>query len=194
MFFYDIDKGLKLRSYEKGKAEITPYTYQELIEKTREIDPARIRESGKEAVEPVEDMEPPVEETAATPQPDREGQDLPYVPVPGQTSVSDLQGVMPDADGISGEDKDIDNVIDGEYRELDENTERTDTKETGAETDGDKECPYTDVEIKNAVSYFDTEYLRMAGMNKDTVKRKNYRIALECIRRCYKMYGTGVCL
>ncbi len=191
MFFYDIDKGLKLRSYEKGKAEITPYTYQEFIEKTRDLDPARVRENGKKVVEFVEDMELPVEEAVATPQPDRDEQDPPYVPVPGQTSVSDLQGVMPDADGISGGDKDIDNVIDGEYRELDENTQRTDTKEAGVKTD--EERPYTDVEIKNALSFFETEYSHMIGLQQNTAKRRNYKIALECIRRCYKMYGTGVC-
>lgn len=191
MFFYDIDKGLKLRSYEKGKAEITPYTYQEFIEKTRDLDPARVRESGKKVVEFVEDMEPPVEEAVATPQPDRKEKDPPYVPVPGQTSVSDLQGVMPDADGIPGGDKDIDNVIDGEYRELDKNTQQKDTKETGVKTD--EECPYTDIEIKNALSFFETEYSHMIGIQQNTAKRRNYKIALECIRRCYKMYGTGVC-
>lgn len=44
VFFYDIERGLKLRSYENGKAEITPYTYRELMEKTREL--ASMEEAG----------------------------------------------------------------------------------------------------------------------------------------------------
>lgn len=183
IFFYDISKGLKLRSYEKGKAAITQYSYRELIEKTKELDLA-----GK---------------TAAVPQSDRqeEAQAGPYIPLPGQTSVSDLQGVMPEAapDNTADVDNDRDNdrdngsVIDGEYRELDAET-AAHGKEAGAE------CPYTDIEIKNAISFFDIEYSRMAGLHQDSTKQRNYKIALECIRRCYSsvaeqadkdMYLTG---
>lgn len=180
MFFYDIDKGLKLRSYEKGKAEITPYTYQELIEKTMKLDITRDQESEKKAY----DKEP-----VATPQPGQgEEQAVPYTPVPGQTSVSDLHGVMPDEtgkdqDNAADEGTDNNNVIDGEYRELDEGTVQEYIK--GPDT-GTEECTYTDIEIRNAISFFDMEYSRMAGLQQDTVKQKNYKIALECICRCYK--------
>ncbi|MDE6055465.1 MAG: hypothetical protein K2G55_17310, partial [Lachnospiraceae bacterium] len=126
-----------------------------------------------------------------------------YTPVPGQTSVSDLQSIMPDEtkdpyqnpmenqDSDTDEASDNDNVIEGEYRELNENTNIASMEE---------ECPYTDIEIKNAISFFDIEYSRMTGLQQDTTKRRNYKIALECIRRCYKsiaeqadsaMYGTG---
>ena len=44
---------------------------------------------------------------------------------------------------------------------------------------------YTNIEIKNAISYFDIEYLSRMGVQQDATKRRNYRIALECIRRCY---------
>lgn len=185
IFFYDVDKGLKLRSYEKGKVAITQYSYRELIEKTKELDLA-----GK---------------PAAVPQSDRqeEEQSGPYIPLPGQTSVSDLQGVMPEAAPESAPapeekpdhtaDVDNDSVIDGEYRELDAEP-AVHGKEAGAE------CPYTDIEIKNAVSFFEIEYSRMAGLHQDSTKQRNYKIALECIRRCYSsvaeqadkdMYLTG---
>ena len=83
--------------------------------------------------------------------------------------------------------------IDGEYRELDAEPAAP-GKEAGAE------CPYTDIEIKNAVSFFEIEYSRMAGLHQDSTKQRNYKIALECIRRCYSsvaeqadkdMYLTG---
>ena len=44
---------------------------------------------------------------------------------------------------------------------------------------------YTNIEIKNAISYFDIEYLSRMGVQQDATKRRNYRIALECICRCY---------
>lgn len=185
IFFYDISKGLKLRSYEKGKAAITQYSYGEMIEKTKELDLA-----GK---------------PAAVPQSDRQEEEQagPYIPLPGQTSVSDLQGVMPvflpestpapEEKPDNTADADNDSVIDGEYRELDAETEAP-GKEAGAE------CPYTDIEIKNAISFFEIEYSRMAGLHQDSTKQRNYKIALECIRRCYSsvaeqadkdMYLTG---
>ncbi|MDE7201518.1 MAG: hypothetical protein K2O91_06310 [Lachnospiraceae bacterium] len=205
IFFYDINKGLKLRSYEKGKAEITAYSYQELLEKTQKLDFARNQGNEKEAPESAENISPPEKEPVATSQSvhEEEEQDASYTPVPGQTSVSDLQSIMPDEtkdpyqnpmenqDSDTDEASDNDNVIEGEYRELNENTNIASMEE---------ECPYTDIEIKNAISFFDIEYSRMTGLQQDTTKRRNYKIALECIRRCYKsiaeqadsaMYGTG---
>ncbi len=204
IFFYNIDRGIKLRSYEKGKAEIVTYTYQDLIDKTRELDPAQCGERAGKKPEPVTDAGRA--EPVATPQPvqGEAGRAEPYTPVPGQTSVSDLQDVMPteQEDGRHEEmqcaaaSPDAGNVIDGEYRELEAGTEGPD-----AEADGG--CPYTDIEIKNAISFFDLEYSRMVGLNQDTAKRRNYRIALECICRCYQsvaeqtdkaMYLAGGCI
>lgn len=201
MFFYDIDRGLKLRSYAKGKAEITQYTYQEFITKTQYLHPVGERVAKK----------PPQNGPVATPQPDWEGEDqpVPYTPVPGQASVSGLQDIMPD--GVpenvpvpeektdSVPDPDNDNVIDGEYRELDTGAEQEESGDI-TEAAATMEEEYTDIEIKNAISFFDLEYTRMAGLGKDPVKRRNYKLALECIRRCYsaiaeqadrEMYGTG---
>ena len=191
IFFYDADKGIKLRSYEKGKAEIISYTYQELIDKTQGMDLVQCQKSAGKEPDPVPDTGMPEAEPVATLQPGQgeEGQAVPYTPVPGQTRVSDLQGVMPAGQEDKGaQDSDvnanIDNVIDGEYRELTGDMEQKETEESDIKTGG--ECPYTDIEIKNAISFFAMEYSRMAGMGQDTAKRRNYKIALECIRTCYQ--------
>lgn len=213
MFFYEFDKGAKLRSYEKGQASITAYTYQEIMEKTQEL---AMEESG--AVLPVEAEE---QETAYEPQaPDEpqtelEEQEAPYTPIPGQTTVDDLEDVMPECEArpaaSPGTDTDAvtagENVVDAEYRELDiesaaesqpEFSERQpDIPEQQPEfsereldipaqqPDAEEACIYTDIEIKNAMSYFDIEYLCRMGVQQDATKCRNYKIALECIRRCY---------
>lgn len=190
IFFYDIDKGIKLRSYAKGKAEIRSYTYRELTDKTRELDPIWFQEGTGKETKTASDTGMPEPGPAAAPQPAQgeDGQAVPYNPVPGQTSVSDLQDVMPpgrESAAVSAERQDstpdTDNVIDGEYRELDEGTGQ----------EGDGEVPegegYTDVEIRNAASFFEMEYTRMAmrGLQMDTVRQRNFKIALECICKCY---------
>lgn len=186
MFFYDFDRGLKLRSYEKGKAEITPYTYQEFVEITRELNPAQNHAGREKRPEAVENTEPEENEPVATPQPEPGEEPAPYVPMPGQNRVEDLAGIMPDrGDAMfspGNNDKagmDNDGVIDGEYREMDAGAARTDAGE-GAER------LYTDTEVRNAINYFDIEYIRMVGLHQDTPKRRHYKIALECIRKCHR--------
>lgn len=188
VFFYDHDRGLKLRSYEKGKAEITPYTYGELVEITRGLDPIQ-SDAGRERMpEPVENAGPVEKEPVATPQSGAGEETVPYAPIPGQASVEDLTGIMPDRgedatfsaenhhDAVSVDNGD---VIDGEYRELDAGAARTGTGKTGGKN------PYTDTEVRNAISYFDIEYIRMTGLHQDTPKHRHYKIALECIRKCH---------
>ena len=152
LFFYDFDRGLKLRSYTDGKPVITAYTYQELLEKTAGMDTAPVKE--KDGHQP--------ENAVATSQ---------Y----GQAENA--------ANNEAAEETQAekDTVIDGEYREL----------ESGRKKDGEKgadgqRAGYTDDEIKHAINYFDTEHSRMAGLGQDSAKRRNYKIALECICRCYK--------
>ena len=170
MFFYDIDKGLKLRSYAKGKADITSYTYQELIDRTTNLNLT----------------ENLPQETVAAPQLKTESDEQSaYIPLPGQTSVADLQNVMPDTDNETAAapkenrapEEVTEKVIDGEYRELDDKPVQ--------EKEG-KKYVYSDIEIKHAINYFELEYYRMVGLGQDTAKRRDYRIALECICRCYK--------
>lgn len=160
MFFYEFDRGAKLRSYEKGKAAITAYTYREIMEKTREL---------------------VLGEPAAVPPADPEVQEAPYMPVPGQTTVEDFGDVVPEGDAEPDASPDAGrddaaaggNVIDAEYREV-----STEPAAEGA-------CIYTDTEIRDAMGYFDIGYPGRTGVQQDAAKCRNYRIALECIRRCY---------
>ena len=61
------------------------------------------------------------------------------MPVPGQVRVSDLQGVMPAGQEDKGAqdsdvNADIDNVIDGEYRELTGDMEQKETEGSDIKT------------------------------------------------------------
>ncbi len=185
VFFYDLERGAKVRIYEKGKAEIRQYTYQEIVAITLGLDIAQNHAPGKKTPEPVEGTGQGEKQPAAAPQPEPGEEPAPYVPMPGQSSVEDLTGVMPDReDDMASADNradaagtDTGDVIDGEYRELD--AERTDTRKSA-------ECPYADTDVRNAISYFDIEYIRMTGLHQDTPKHRHYKIALECIRKCHR--------
>lgn len=185
VFFYDLDRGVKMRSYEKGKAEITQYTYQEIVEITLGLNLAQNHAVREKTPEPVEGTEQGEKQPVAAPQPEPVEEPAPYVPMPGQSSVEDLNGVMPDREDAraSADNRadaagtDTGDVIDGEYRELD--TERTDTRKSA-------ECPYADTDVRNAINYFDIEYIRMTGLHQDTPKHRHYKIALECIRKCHR--------
>ena len=169
LFFYDFDKGIKLRSIDAGKPCITPYTYQDFLERTQEL---------KLMPEHAE-KEKTQEEPPATPQ---GGQGEPYAPLPRQLSISGLQDTAGSREPSAGQEENRDaadmqahaeSVIDAEYREL-----GGEKKESGIE-------PYTDIEIKNAAGFFEMEYNRMTLMGQETTKRRNYKIALDCIYRCF---------
>lgn len=184
MFFYDFDKGAKLRSIKDRKPVITPYTYQEILDKTKELKITfeQTEESETINAEQLENVSHSDNET----QPDKqahqktvatsqEKQEEPYIPMDGQTSIVDMQGIMPDEQKETAANTQ-ENTIDGEYRELmlqqDEETEKS---------------QYAQIEMKNALSYFEMEIRRMDGISsKETVKSRNYKIALECIRRYYQ--------
>lgn len=221
MFFYNYDCGAKLRSYAEGKAAITSYTYHEIIEKTRSLiipggqAPETAKNSGRDA-----EISRPETKTAekpvATSQHGPEQEQVPYIPVSGQTTLAaayDMPDAVPENPAAAGEPdsasgpvknacaQDAANqgsVIEGEYRELDVKAPPQADSETPAT---ENKCPYSKVDIKNAISYFDLEYSRMTGLQQNTAKRRNYRMALECIRKCYKtaaadwdreVYRTGV--
>ena len=192
IFFYEFDKGAKLRSYEKGQASITAYTYQEIMEKTQKLvleksDAVIPIESEKQETSNELRAESEEQEVPNEPQTESEEQEAPYTPIPGQTTVEDLEDVVPEGAEEPAASRCTDteaatvdeNVVDAEYRELD--------IESAAESQPDAEqtCIYTDIEIKNAISYFDIEYLTRMGVQQDAVKSRNYKIALECICRCY---------
>jgi hypothetical protein len=185
MFFYDFDKGAKLRSIKDRKPVITPYTYQEILDKTKElkISLEQIEESETINTEQLENVSHSDKETQPDKQPhqktvatSQEKQEEPYIPMDGQTSIADMQEIMPDKQKETAADTQ-ENTIDGEYRELmPQQDEITKTEKS----------QYAQIEIKNALSYFEMEIRRMEGMSsKESVKSRNYKIALECIRRCY---------
>lgn len=165
LFFYDIDKGMKLRTYVDGSPAILQYTYQDLLDKTADMDIAF----------PQKKDDPTPEEPVATPQ-------------DGQAEPENAENTKTNEAPETTESTDTENVIDGEYRELDSGK-----KEDGEKNDENmSEAEYTDIEIKNAINYFDIEYLRMSGLGQDTPKRRNYKIALECIRKCYRSIAKQV--
>lgn len=196
VFFYDVDKGLKLRSYAKGRAEITPYTYQELIDRTMLLDIPEGREGADGRPEGNETETGMPEEPVATPQHESDGQPA-YIPIPGQTSVEGLQDVMPDMPaepdtpssgpdaeaGIGGDVPAMENVADGGYREL---------GKAVAGQQGPRDIPYTDDEIRRVIEYYDIEYMRMAGLHMEGLKKLCCKVARECIRKCYKHIADQV--
>lgn len=158
LFFYDHDKGIKLRTYTDGSPTILQYTYQDLLEKTANMDISF----------PQKKDDPTPEAPVATSQ-------------NGQAEQENAEDTKTSETLETTENADTENVIDGEYRELDSGE-----KENGKKNDGNMpEAQYTDIEIKNAINYFDIEYSRMVGLRQDTPKQRNYKIALECIRKCY---------
>lgn len=139
LFFYDYNRGLKLRSYADGAPIITQYSYKELLERTADTGAAADGPRHQEMEQQEEGLQQ--EKAAAAPQNGTE------------------------------------TVIDGECREI------GDCSRKG----GNSPAPeFTDEEIKHAINYFDTEYIRMRGLHRDTEKQRDYRIALGCIRKCHK--------
>lgn len=159
LFFYDYERGLKLRGYEGGSPVITQHSYKELLEKT--ADAAACADATPHP-DP-EDGNP--DETAAASQNDGQQKQTNE-----EIRSNPDEAVNSGTENVSHSEK---NAIDGEYREL-----GSSGKSHGSE--------YTDEEIKNAINYFDIEYSRMLGLNKDTAKQRNYKIALSCIRKCHK--------
>ena len=183
LFLYDYNMGLKFRYYANGKPNIEPYTYEDIIRITKEI---ITEDVFKEITAPAKSEEPAVSETVpekkewetqvleekqvteehdnAEQKPADESET--YKPLPGQTKLEDIPELQAD-------NKEI---IDAEYREIEQEAD-------AHEKEHDK---YSDVEIQNAVNFFEVEYYRMVGTGlKESAKCRNYRIALEAIRECY---------
>lgn len=161
LFFYDIDGGIKLRSYAGGSPVITRYSYGQLLERTAGTGADAEGNGQQEAEQRGKDAAGlHAEEAVATPQNGpRE-----------RTDESPGKGVNT---GTEPADNGTETVTGDKHREPDR----------GSRKDGNE---YTDEEIKHAINYFDIEYSRMLGLHQDTAKQRNYKIALGCIRRCHK--------
>lgn len=172
LFMYTENVGVKFRYYANGKANIETYTYDQIIEITnnfvtdelfREITSPKKEEKQVEAQPKQENtVQTPVEKKQTPPveKPSPEAEET-YKPLPGQMTFDDTQ-----------ESEQAAEVQDAEYREIQEVKESENT--------------YTQIEIDNAIGYFETEYNRMAGMGIQNTKSRNYKMALDAIRKIYR--------
>lgn len=172
LFMYTENVGVKFRYYANGKANIETYTYDQIIEITnnfvtdelfREITSPKKEEKQVEAQPKQENtVQIPAEKKQTPPveKPSPKAEET-YKTLPGQMTFYDTQ-----------ESEQAAEVQDAEYREIQE------VKES--------ENIYTQIEIDNAIGYFETEYNRMAGMGIQNTKSRNYKMALDAIRKIYR--------
>lgn len=170
LFLYKYEIGAKLRYYKDGKAQVESYTYAELL--------AMMQRLGHDIV--FAHMNPPAEPTpeeAAQEEPAQEvpkaktwvtpevlehpaGQQEGYEPLPGQTVLNEQ----------------------GEVEESGTGEPESATVEPESEP---RQQGYAEIEISNAKGYFEMEIERMTNMGgatRDSVRCRNYKIALEAIR------------
>lgn len=169
LFMYTENVGVKFRYYANGKANIETYTYDQIIEITnnfvtdelfREITSPKKEEKQVEAQPKQENtVQIPAEKKQTPPveKPSSEAEET-YKTLPGQMTFYDTQ-----------ESEQAAEVQDAEYCEIQEV----------------EEIEYTQIEIDNAIGYFETEYNRMAGMGIQNTKSRNYKMALDAIRKTY---------
>ncbi len=170
LFMYTYNVGVKLRYYAGGKAHIEQYTYDQIIEMTNNLINdelfAEITAPKEGKLEVVPDKkESAVHKTVEKKQTPPVEKTSPeseetYKPLPGQMTFADTQ-----------EPEQAAEVQDAEYCEI----------------QAVEEIEYTQIEIDNAIGYFETEYNRMAGMGIQNTKSRNYKMALDAIRKIYKL-------
>lgn len=189
LFMYTHEIGIKFRYYVDGKANIDSYTYDKIIEITNDFVNdelfAEITSKVKAAEEPAatEKKEPeqkaqtqpaieekPIKTTAPEPPVQTPAQTLPedsYHPLLGQMTLEGANGQQEtETVATSQEPVPVAGVQDAEYREL-------------------APDEYSKIEIDSAIGYFETEYNRMAGMGINSSKCRNYKMALDAIRKVY---------
>ena len=190
LFMYTENIGMKFRYYANGKANIETYTYDEIIEITnnfitdelfREIT-ANEKKHDETALKQETTVQKPIEKKqmppVVKPAPGKETEDT-YEPLPGQMT---LTGEQPQTEmgrtiesierqafeqAVAPAQQESEPAADAEYREIIEEPE------------------YTQIEIDAAIGYFEIEYNRMAGMGIQSTKSRNYKIALDAIRKVF---------
>ena len=155
MFFYDADKGMNLRAYEKGAPVITKHSYREFLDRTAEMIAEGMIGIGAE--------KPDEDNACAADAPDA-------MPQYGHAEDEGMESRT--ACGVADDDE---AAIDGECREI---------GAEGCADGSASGSRYTDLEIEGAIGYFETEYERMTNLapERALAKARHYRIALECIR------------
>lgn len=156
-----------------------PYINRNSAEK-RKLHRCQLADKRKESKVTKAKTEPPV----VKPAPGKETEDT-YKPLPGQMTLTgehpqsemgkvieniEIQAFGQAVEPVQQESGLAAEVQDAEYREA------TETEES----------EYTRVEIDNAIGYFETEYNRMAGMGIQSTKSRNYKMALDAIRKVYR--------
>ena len=190
LFMYTENIGMKFRYYANGKANIETYTYDEIIEITnnfitdelfREIT-ANEKKHDETALKQETTVQKPIEKKqmppVVKPAPGKETEDT-YEPLPGQMT---LTGEQPQTEmgrtiesierqafeqAVAPTQQESEPAADAEYREIIEEPE------------------YTQIEIDAAIGYFEIEYNRMEGMGIQSTKSRNYKIALDAIRKVF---------
>lgn len=190
LFMYTENIGMKFRYYANGKANIETYTYDEIIEITnnfitdelfREIT-ANEKKHDETVLKQETTVQKPIEKKqmppVVKPAPGKETEDT-YEPLPGQMT---LTGEQPQNEmgrtiesierqafeqAVAPAQQESEPAADAEYREIIEEPE------------------YTQIEIDAAIRYFEIEYNRMAGMGIQSTKSRNYKIALDAIRKVF---------
>lgn len=166
MFFYDHDRGVKLRSYADGQAAIIQYTYREIMEK--------IPGSG---MVPTKKEEGRPDGQAATSQ----CVETPHIPIPGQATVEDIPDIMPDTTGKSG---------DGEIHTGTAKNKTGAATDEGGFTDDEIICiiAYFDTEYSRMESLPDRSLKKMSYRAAGECLRKCYRKVAERMERDEEKY------
>ena len=191
LFMYTYNVGVKFRYYANGKANIEQCTYDHLIEITNNLINDELfaeitaRKAEKQEAEPDKKesaVQKPVEkkqtQSVANAELVKEETDT-YKPLPGQMT---LTGETPRSEmgktiesierqafeqAVAPAQQGFEPAADAEYREIIEEPE------------------YTQIEIDAAIGYFEIEYNRMVGMGIQNTKSRNYKIALDAIRKVF---------
>jgi len=176
-----MDAWISVVSGETGSAEAAwESLYKQEFSRKEEVAPVQLADKRKESKVTKAKTEPPV----VKPAPGKETEDT-YKPLPGQMTLTgehpqsemgkvieniEIQAFGQAVEPVQQESGLAAEVQDAEYREA------TETEES----------EYTRVEIDNAIGYFETEYNRMAGMGIQSTKSRNYKMALDAIRKVYR--------
>lgn len=171
LFFYDYDRGLKLRSYAGGTPAITQHSYKELLERTAEIaaDEDNAPRQGQKNREP--------EETIATPQ-------------NGRRRNHDEDA----GPGTGGTDSNGKDAIDGEYRELGSGVREGGNGPAPEYTDEEikNAINYFDIECSRMVGlHHDTAKLRNYKIALGCIRKCHKDIAEQADRENYGGQGNG---
>lgn len=165
-------------------AEMNEGQFTEYIEEIPESEETTEKEESEEKAEvaPVQQDKKEWQEPEMTEKKETEPET--YATLPGQLTTEDIPELTADIANKT----ESENVIDGEYREIESASGSSDEPEEEQEKE---ECKWSDIEIKNALGYFEVEYMRMTLQGQYTAKCRNYEIAQYFIKKGCQMIGRS---